>query len=94
MAASRWFPSSKMCSECGRIVEELPLSKREWSCECGAFHDREINAAKNLCRYAVDRASCARINACGEEGSGAGLRASVKPASLKQESAMSYMGMD
>jgi hypothetical protein len=60
----------------------------------GAFHDREINGAKNLCRYAVDRASCARTNACGEEGSGAGLRASVKPASLKQESAMSYMGMD
>ena len=94
VTASRWFPSSKMCSECGRIVEELPLSLREWTCECGAFHDREINGAKNLCRYAVDRASCARMNACGEEGSGAGLAACVKPASLKQESAMSYMGMD
>ena len=34
------------------------------------------------------------INACGEEGSGAGLTASVKPASLKQESAMSHSGMD
>jgi len=65
VTASRWFPSSKVCSECGLISEELPLSIREWSCECGAFHDRDINAARNLRRYARDRASCARINACG-----------------------------
>ena len=94
VTASRWFPSSKMCSECGLIAEGLPLSIREWTCECGAFHDRDINAARNLRRYALDRASCARINACGEEGSDAGLTASVKPASLKQESAMSCLGMD
>ena len=94
VTASRWFPSSKICSACGRISEELPLSIREWSCECGTFHDRDMNAARNLCRYALDRASCARINACGEEGSGAGLTASVKPASLMQESAMSHLGMD
>lgn len=94
VTASCWFPSSKICSECGLIAEGLPLSIREWTCECGAFHDRDVNAARNLRRYALDRASCARINACGEEGSGAGLTASVKPASLKQESAMSYLGMD
>jgi len=94
VTASRWFPSSKMCSACGRITAELPLSIREWRCECGAWHDRDINAARNLRRYALDRASCARINACGEEGSGAGLTASVKPASRKQESAMSLLGMD
>jgi putative transposase len=86
VTASRWFPSSKICSVCGRISEELLLSIREWTCACGTFHDRDINAARNLRRYALDRASCARINACGEEGSGAGLTASVKPASLKQES--------
>jgi putative transposase len=94
VTASRWFPSSKICSACGRISEELPLSIREWTCECGTFHDRDINAARNLRRYALDRASCARINACGEEGSGAGLTASVKPASLKQESVLSPLGMD
>ncbi|HEX4545897.1 MAG TPA: transposase, partial [Candidatus Acidoferrum sp.] len=94
VTASRWFPSSKICSACGLLAEGLPLSIREWTCECGAFHDRDINAARNLRRYALDRASCARINACGEEGSDAGLTASVKPASLKQESAMSYLGMD
>ena len=94
VTASRWFPSSKICSVCGRISEELPLSIREWTCACGTFHHRDINAARNLRRYALDRASCARINACGEEGSGAGLTASVKPASLKQESDTSYLGMD
>jgi putative transposase len=94
VTASRWFPSSKMCSACGRIAEALPLSIREWTCECGTFHDRDLNAARNLRRYALDRASCARINACEEEGSGAGLTASVKPASRKQESAMSHLGMD
>ena len=94
VTAGRWFPSSKICSACGRLSEELPLFLREWTCQCGALHDRDINAARNLRRYALDRASCARINACGEEGSDAGLTTSVKPASLKQESAMSHLGMD
>lgn len=92
--ASRRFPSSKMCSACGRIAEELPLTVREWTCECGAVHDREINGAMNLRQYAVDRASCARIHASGEEGSGPGLTTSVKPASRNRESAMSHLGKD
>jgi putative transposase len=61
VTADRWFPSSKMCSVCGWISGKLPLSVREWTCECGALHDRDINAARNLRRYALDRASCARI---------------------------------
>lgn len=45
----RWFPSSKTCSDCGRIVEKLPLSVREWACpECGTRHDRDTNAAANI----------------------------------------------
>lgn len=94
IATSRWFPSSKMCSVCGRIVEDLPLSVREWTCPCGAVHDREINGAINLRQYAVVRVSCTRINAWGEEASGAGLTARVKPASRKQELVMSRLGMD
>jgi putative transposase len=45
----RFYPSSKTCSSCGTIQQELPLNIREWTCsECGTTHDRDINAAKNL----------------------------------------------
>ena len=45
----RFFPSSKLCSKCGHIVESLPLDIREWDCpKCGTHHDRDENAAKNL----------------------------------------------
>src|ERR1700746_2627290 len=46
VTASRWFPSSKMCSAVGRIAAELPLSIREWRCECGAWHDRDVNLTR------------------------------------------------
>jgi len=46
---SRWFPSSKTCSDCGYILQDLPLSVREWICpNCGKIHDRDFNAAKNI----------------------------------------------
>jgi putative transposase len=45
----RWFPSSKRCSNCGHIVEKMPLNVREWECpNCGIHHDRDINASKNI----------------------------------------------
>ncbi|MEU6722525.1 RNA-guided endonuclease TnpB family protein [Nonomuraea wenchangensis] len=44
----RWFPSSKLCSECGASQEKLPLNVRKWECACGAVHDRDVNAAKNV----------------------------------------------
>jgi len=44
----RFFPSSKLCSCCGQVVESLPLDIREWTCTCGAHHDRDENAAKNI----------------------------------------------
>ena len=45
----RFFPSSKLCSSCGHLLEELPLSVREWDCPaCGVHHDRDINAAINI----------------------------------------------
>ncbi|MEW2119336.1 RNA-guided endonuclease TnpB family protein [Streptomyces sp. NPDC005474] len=48
IAVDRWFPSSKLCSTCGTIRAKLPLNVREWTCECGAVHDRDVNAAKNI----------------------------------------------
>ena len=44
----RWFPSSKLCHECGCIKKNLKLSDREYICECGYHADRDYNAALNL----------------------------------------------
>jgi len=47
----RWFPSSKTCGNCGCVFDDLTLSMREWTCpECGAHHDRDLNAAMNIAR--------------------------------------------
>lgn len=80
--ADRWFPSSKTCSACGSVQQDMPLSVRQWICPgCGACHDRDLNAARNLATYAVS----STVSACGEEGAGSGLATGVKPASMKQE---------
>ncbi|MDP8933815.1 MAG: transposase [Cyanobacteriota bacterium] len=45
----RFFPSSKKCSCCGHVVDQLPLDIREWDCpKCGTHHDRDGNAALNI----------------------------------------------
>ncbi|EQB8288583.1 RNA-guided endonuclease InsQ/TnpB family protein, partial [Escherichia coli] len=45
----QWFASSKACYCCGYKMPEMPLHKRIWRCpECGAEHDRDINAALNI----------------------------------------------
>jgi putative transposase len=74
----RWYPSSKTCSACGHLLAELSLGTRQWTCpSCGARHDRDLNAAKNI--LAAGQA----VTACG-----AGVRHSgtsrVRPA-VKQE---------
>jgi putative transposase len=47
-AADRWFPSSKTCGDCGAVNQGLTLAHRTWVCLCGAQHDRDRNAARNL----------------------------------------------
>ncbi|HCV32762.1 MAG TPA: transposase, partial [Microcoleaceae bacterium UBA9251] len=45
----RWFPSSKLCSNCFYQVSEMPLDVREWTCpNCGTDRDRDGNAAINI----------------------------------------------
>lgn len=47
----RFYPSSKTCSTCGHVLDELLLSVREWTCPvCGCRHDRDLNAALNIAR--------------------------------------------
>ncbi len=48
LVVDRWFPSSKLCSVCGTIQRSMPLRVRDWMCACGASHDRDVNAAKNI----------------------------------------------
>jgi putative transposase len=44
----RWYPSSRICSTCGAEQESMPLNIRTWACTCGATHDRDVNAARNI----------------------------------------------
>ncbi len=47
----RFFPSSKICFDCGCIKHDLGLSDRQWVCAgCGIIHDRDRNAAFNIHR--------------------------------------------
>lgn len=63
----RWFPSTKICSNCGFRNDGLTLKDRDWVCpECGIKHDRDINAAINIKNLAVS----STVSACGEESSG------------------------
>lgn len=50
----RFEPTSKTCSGCGHRLAELPLAVRAWVCpECGAEHDRDVNAAINIKNFAI-----------------------------------------
>jgi transposase len=49
IAVDRWYASSKTCSKCRHVLDELRLDVRYWTCpKCKAHHDRDINAARNL----------------------------------------------
>lgn len=58
VAIDRWFPSSKTCSECGAVADTMPLNVRMWTCHCGATHDRDVNAAKNILAAGLAVAAC------------------------------------
>jgi putative transposase len=58
VVVDRWFPSSKLCSACDTVRDELPLNVREWTCGCGAVHDRDVNAARNILAAGLAVAAC------------------------------------
>lgn len=74
IAIDRWSPSSKTCSACGRQVDKLPLKTRTWTCACGAVHDRDVNAARNIL------AAGQTVTACGDD---------VRPRTLKRDGRLS-----
>jgi putative transposase len=69
ITVDRWFPSSKQCADCGAKNEALMLSDREWVCQaCGCWHDRDVNAARNLRAEGLKllaAGSTESLNACG-----------------------------
>ena len=75
---SRWYPSSKTCSSCGWIHNDLTLAERVFIChDCGLVIDRDENAAINIRKEALRLitdvpvvASSERKIACGAERSG------------------------
>jgi putative transposase len=68
IAVDRWFPSSKTCSACGHLLASLSLSARHWQCpSCGTWHDRDVNAAKNILAAGLAVARGNPGDACGAD---------------------------
>ena len=65
LTIGQFEPSSKMCSVCGYTNRDLKLSDREWVCpECKTKHDRDINAAINIKKMAVQEQNCIQGRSC------------------------------
>jgi putative transposase len=57
----RFEPTSQLCSACGVKDGPKPLYIRDWTCAaCGAVHDRDVNAAKNIAALGRREAQNAR----------------------------------
>jgi putative transposase len=82
ICADRYFSSSKTCSNCKEVTDELPLSARHWKCQnCEIIHDRDLNAAINLANYAVS----STVKACGDNSSDCIVIPCSKTVTMKQE---------
>lgn len=80
--ADRFAPTSKTCSCCGHRLQELDLSVRKWDCPaCGAHHDRDVNAAKNILRFAV-------AGGTGEGGDTPDARGGLNPRRKKAQASL------
>ncbi|ASQ94835.1 RNA-guided endonuclease TnpB family protein [Streptomyces sp. 11-1-2] len=84
IAVDRWFPSSKLCSNCGTLQNTMPLSVRTWTCgSCGVTHDRDVNAARNILAAGL------AVSACGAgvrpQRSSPGGQSAMKQEPLRRE---------
>jgi putative transposase len=65
VAADRFYPSSKICSDCGTARAKLALSERVFTCQaCGLVLDRDLNAALNLAHMARQHAQAEGNSKC------------------------------
>src|SRR6476660_4299782 len=58
IAVDRWFPSTKLCSTCGALAQQMPLDVRSWTCRCGTTHDRDVNAARSILAEGLSVIAC------------------------------------
>jgi putative transposase len=49
--ADRWYPSTRLCPQCGVVNGAMTLADRVFTCGCGHTADRDANAAVNLARW-------------------------------------------
>lgn len=90
LIAPRFFPSTRTCSRCGLVKASMPLEVRLFNCDgCGLVTDRDLNAARNLARFAdnalVAASSAGTQNACREGSAGQAADILVELPSRKQE---------
>ncbi|MGW3606730.1 RNA-guided endonuclease InsQ/TnpB family protein [Micromonospora sp. NPDC005161] len=87
---NRFLPTSQTCSTCGRIDGPKPLSVRSWTCPCGAVHDRDVNAARNI--LAAGRAES--LNACGAQVRPAPVPAPRREAGIRPDAVRSARSVE
>ncbi|MFG2376904.1 RNA-guided endonuclease InsQ/TnpB family protein [Streptomyces sp. NPDC048504] len=80
----RWFPSNKLCGAGGTVAAKIPLNARAWTCDCGAVHDRDINAARNILAAGLAVSACGAGVRPQRESSRTG-QSSVKQEPLQRE---------
>jgi len=84
----RWFASSKTCSACNAHNAALDLSDRRWVCQqCGAIHDRDLNAARNILKQSTARTvgidARGKMSRCSKTTQPGNLTASGPPVQLR-----------
>lgn len=86
----RFYPSSKLCHDCGYINDSLKLKDREWVCKsCNSVHDRDINASRNILRQGLNLVAGLGTKSVEKRVEAlAGLN-SIKAKSVKHESKLS-----
>ncbi|WP_427168970.1 RNA-guided endonuclease InsQ/TnpB family protein (plasmid) [Streptomyces sp. C1-1] len=83
----RWFPSSKLCGTCGTVTAKMPLNVRAWRCDCGAVHDRDVNAARNILAAGL------AVSACGDGVRPQRESSRTGQSSMKQEPSPARVGI-
>ena len=83
LLADQWFPSSKTCSKCDCIKDDLTLNDRTYKCKsCNNVIDRDLNAALNLKKYGELELTCTASSAgraCGD-----GVRPALTGATVRE----------